>query len=67
MPKDPRQNEPIYAVGNNVRLKGGGPIMTVVGLFNCAPGEYQDYECGWFTDDGMFYKERFPEEALKGE
>lgn len=46
-------------IGDDVRLKSGGPQMTVVG--HTKSGEA---ECCWFDDDRKERRTHFPESAL---
>ncbi len=43
------------ATGMTVRLKSGGPLMTILDV-----DENQiDLECGWFSNDGQFREAKF--------
>ncbi|MGX2949251.1 YodC family protein, partial [Frederiksenia canicola] len=64
-----RENQ--FNVGDIVRLKSGGPDMTVQSveknstLAIDAPGEFNgDYTCQWFAGKKL-EKGRFPEESLE--
>ena len=47
-----------FTKGSVVRLKSGGPYMTVHAINN------EDYECQWFDKDGKLISNIFPEETL---
>ena len=49
-----------FRPGDQVRLKSGGPPMTVVGV--AAKGG--DVKCGWFDASQAFHHESFPPGAL---
>lgn len=48
-----------FKIGDNVRLKSGGPQMTVVGYT-----ENGQVECCWFDGDNKERRARFPDAAL---
>ena len=56
MPKDS------WKVGDIVRLKSGGPSMTVVAKE--ARTEVDENRCGWFVDGCSYQSERFASDAL---
>ena len=47
-----------FAKGTVVRLKSGGPYMTVHGINN------ENYECRWFDKEGKLISDIFSEETL---
>ncbi len=47
-----------FIKGSVVRLKSGGPYMTVRAINN------EDYECQWFDKDGKLISNTFSEETL---
>jgi uncharacterized protein YodC (DUF2158 family) len=52
-----------FSVGDVVRLKSGGPKMTVMWL---PDREYTSaYTCAWFASDDERKTERFPAESLE--
>lgn len=52
----------MFAKGDVVVLKSGGPKMTVTGL----PNEHSSgYFCEWFDERGGLSRARFPGDALK--
>ena len=54
-------NEAKFAVGNIVKLKSGGPDMTVQ-VVPAPPGKY--YECQWFAGKKL-ESGRFPADSLE--
>lgn len=51
-----------YKIGDVVRLKSGGPAMTVVAL---SPKEDKSRVCcGWIGDDGAFHDNWFHVDCL---
>lgn len=54
-----------YAVGDTVRLKSGGPEMTVVNVFTNEKGVLR-VECAWFLGDEP-KSHTFPAMALEKE
>ena len=53
-----------FQVGDTVRLKSEGPVMTV----DMTPSQNdvrQEYYCVWFSDKKEKREEYFPEEALE--
>ncbi len=48
-----------FKVGDTVRLKSGGPVMTVVEV------GADNVDCQWFTGDGAPERAGFPPDALK--
>ena len=58
-----------FAVGDNVELKSGGPVMTVTRLIGTTPlsgpSQYTGkVECSWFFDNKLT-KADFPQDALE--
>src|ERR1700692_2229662 len=53
------QAAPALRSGNLVRLRSGGPLMTVVGI------EGDQVSCAWTGRDGHIAYERLPIEALE--
>jgi uncharacterized protein YodC (DUF2158 family) len=53
------QAAPALRSGNLVRLRSGGPLMTVVGI------EGDQVNCVWIDRDGHIGSERLPIEALE--
>ena len=54
---------PKHQVGDVVRLKSGGPLMTISSL-----GRSSDTTtafCAWFSDDGQAWSHSFPLDCLK--
>jgi uncharacterized protein YodC (DUF2158 family) len=47
-------------IGQTVRLKSGGPLMTVMGTTTWAG----QIVCAWQDKEGKHYKDRFPPETL---
>jgi len=48
--------------GKIVKLKSGGPKMTIVESWN---DEYPLYKCRWFDKEGLLQDEVFEEHTLK--
>ncbi|WP_256378756.1 DUF2158 domain-containing protein [Bradyrhizobium sp. URHD0069] len=53
------QAAPALRAGNLVRLRSGGPLMTVVGI------EDDQVNCAWTDRDGHIGYERLPIDALE--
>ena len=55
-----------FRVGDVVKLKSGGPAMTVIAYDPDRDGEYKcPYTtCSWFSSDNCQEKGRFPVEAI---
>jgi uncharacterized protein YodC (DUF2158 family) len=55
-----------FKTGDLVKLKSGGPIMTICTKYDCADGLYtQDIRCVWWdVNENYFHDEHFPEDAL---
>ena len=51
-------------VGDTVRLKSGGPIMTVIEVGELDDKTYQSAACAWFVADGEARFTTFPLGAL---
>ncbi len=49
-----------FRPGDQVRLRSGGPPMTVLGL----SGKGGDIRCSWFDATQAFHQEHFPPDAL---
>ena len=55
-----------FEIGDVVRLKSGGPEMTVCQRTTDAGGADVNFRCRWFLADKQEFKERgFPPEALE--
>lgn len=52
-------------IGDVVRLKSGGPLMTVITIQTNADGVPTSANCTWFSDNNKPYVEWFPVAALK--
>ena len=52
-----------FKVGDTVRLKSGGPIMTVIRAGD-VEGEARVW-CAWFADDNERKQTGFPPEAIE--
>jgi uncharacterized protein YodC (DUF2158 family) len=53
-----------FKVGDVVRLRSGGPDMTIVGFAKSFPEEHSVAECRWF-ENGEKKAGNFPPEALE--
>lgn len=52
-----------FVVGDEVRLKSGGPKMTVMWL---PDAEYNSgYGCAWFASDNERTTDSFPEQSIE--
>ena len=49
-----------FRPGDQVRLRSGGPPMTVLGV----SGKGEEVKCSWFDAGGGFHQEPFPPGAL---
>lgn len=56
-----------FVSGGVVRLKTGGPCMTVLGLVNTGDTKHPRWavQCAWFDDVGRPYRDLFPWHALE--
>lgn len=54
-----------FKIGDVVRLKSGGPIMTVVDYATYGYESEKTYMCKWFDEKKKLSQERFVEEALQ--
>ena len=50
-----------FNIGDTVRLKSGGPLMTIESEIN---GRFW---CSWFDEKKQFKKETFPPETLEAD
>lgn len=55
-----------FDVGEIVRLKSGGPLMTAIArmLIESGAGSVRWYECDWFDAEHLHHEERFLESCL---
>jgi uncharacterized protein YodC (DUF2158 family) len=51
-----------FRLGDVVKLRSGGPTMTVHQIDNLADGAV---ECVWMTPDGAFFRVALPTECLE--
>lgn len=56
--KLPPERDPVFAIGDMVELKSGGPPMTVM----CA--DCVDVECWWFVKGGRLQRRQFHRKTL---
>ena len=54
-----------FSVGDVVRLKSGGPNMTVMWLPDPDPEYSSDYGCAWFSSNSDRKIETFPADTLE--
>ena len=59
-PEDAHMNNPAHKIGDVVRLKSGGPLMTV----NAIDVSSHHVNCFWFSDGGEVRECRFSVEAV---
>lgn len=52
-----------FKIGNVVKLKGGGPAMTVTGT-SVGPDRPTLFDCTWFDKDNREQQSSYPAEAL---
>lgn len=52
-----------FKVGDTVRLKSGGPVMTVIYLYTRAEQDY-NIVCGWFDNTGNMRDYSFNDEII---
>ena len=52
-------------IGDLVRLKSGGPQMTVVNANVSIPYGPPSVRCGWFNQEGQYLRAVVPIDALK--
>lgn len=52
-----------FQIGDVVKLKGGGPLMTVTGT-STGPGRPPLFTCNWFDKDDREQSSSFPGDAL---
>ncbi|HXG87474.1 MAG TPA: DUF2158 domain-containing protein [Vicinamibacterales bacterium] len=58
--------EQLFQAGNVVRLKSGGPKMTIVNYAkNDHYSETVSYKCKWFDDKGYLTQDNFAEAELE--
>ncbi len=54
-----------FAIGAEVRLRSGGPKMTIVGLDMLTSGAFgKGYKCAWFDAQGQLHDSYFLEQTL---
>lgn len=54
-----------FAPGTVVRLKSGGPKMTVVDHGKYNYNSYESYKCKWFDEKNKLTEDTFREEELE--
>ena len=60
MPKPEETKMDECKIGDTVKLKSGGPLMTVSGVVTESPQDgCKIVECAWFDDAGTFTSARF--------
>ena len=57
--------QPKFKPGDRVRLKSGGPTMTVVSLGKYGDGVAESYKCRWFDNRKQLAEDTFTEEELE--
>lgn len=55
----------VFQVGNEVRLKSGGPVMTVAGPDTVMGEPTGDLRCTWFDNQGVVQSNGFHPEMLE--
>ena len=55
-----------FKAGDQVKLKSGGPVMTVVSYEENKQASNKQYKCTWFDDEKRVYQMRlFLEDTLE--
>lgn len=58
-------SEPKFKSGDLVRLKSGGPTMTVVKYDKFGHDDGQSYKCRWFDGKNQLAEDTFSEQELQ--